>query len=231
MMETSQIIWTSLMVAATCAILSAPFAIACGWWLARRDFFGKTIISMLTMTPLVLPPVVTGYLLLICLGRRSTLGQWLGDTFGLHLSFAFSGAVLAAMIVGFPLFVAAARIAFEGVEPRLEEMGRVHGASPWNCFWKITLPLAAPGILAGATLSFARALGEFGATAVFAGTMEGETPTLAVAVYTLLEDPNGDGQVLTLTILSLVVSFFAIGGYEWLIRRQKNGSMGRPLQR
>jgi len=230
-METSQILWTSLMVASVCAILSAPFAIACGWFLARRNFVGKSLVSMLTMTPLVLPPVVTGYVLLLCLGRRSVVGQWLGDTFGIYLSFSFSGAVLAAMIVGFPLFVATARIAFEGVDPRLEQMARVHGASPWRCFWKVTFPLAAPGILAGATLSFARALGEFGATAVFAGTMEGESPTLAVAVYTLLESPHGDDQVLTLTTLSLVLSFVAIGGYEWLIRRQRSGSTDRRLQR
>jgi len=223
-MDASAVLWTSLTVATCCVLGSAAPAIACGWYLARHNFPGKTLLSAITLSPLVLPPVVTGYLLLELLGRRSVIGGFFSETLGIPLSFSQPAAILAAAVVSFPLFVATARVAFEGVDERLAEMARVHGASGARIFREITLPLALPGVLAGGLLVFARALGEFGATAVVAGNIPGETRTIAIAIYTLLEDPNGDGTVALLTGISLGISLIAISGYEALLRRQRKRS-------
>jgi len=223
-MDVDAILWTSLQVATACVIASAIPATACGWWLARHEFPGKTLVSAITLSPLVLPPVVTGYLLLEALGRRSVVGSFFAETLGIPLSFSQPAAIVAAAVVSFPLFVATARLAFEGVDVRLEGIARVHGASRQRVFREITLPLALPGILAGSLLVFARALGEFGATAVVAGNIPGETRTIAIAVYTLLEDPEGDGTAALLTGISLGISLVAIAGYEALLRRQRQKS-------
>ena len=212
---------TSLTVALACLALSTIPAVGLGWLLARREFPGKTALSALLYTPIVLPPVVTGYVLLLALGRRSAIGGWLEHTLGLTVSFTWLGAVIAAAVVGFPLFVMTVRVAIENVDVRLEQTARVHGASALGAFLRVTLPIAGPGVIAGAVLAFARALGEFGATAVLAGNIEGQTRTLALAVYTLLDDPRGDSAAAFLTALSLVVSLVAVGGYEWLNRRGK----------
>ena len=229
-MDLEVVLWTSLQVATACVLVSAVPAIFCGWCMARIDFPGKTLVSALTLSPLVLPPVVTGYLLLELLGRRSVIGSFFAETLGIPLSFSQPAAILAAAVVSFPLFIATARLAFEGIDPRLEGIARIHGARPMRVFREITLPLALPGILAGALLVFARALGEFGATAVVAGNIPGEPRTIALAVYTLLEDPSGEGTAAILTGISLGMSLLAIGGYEALLRRQRRRAQsgGRP---
>lgn len=210
----------SLAVAAWATLLAAPFAIATGWLLARRSFPGKALVTTFVYAPLVLPPVVTGLLLLELLGRRGPIGSWLAS-YGLAIPFTFEGAVIAAVVVGFPLFVAAARSAFEAVDRRHDEVGATLGLSPARVFFRVTLPLAMPGVLAGAVLSFARALGEFGATMVLAGNIEGETRTIPMAVYSLLESPQGEGEAWSLVYVSLGLCFAAMLGYEFLVRRHR----------
>lgn len=210
----------SLGVAAWSTLLAAPFAVLLGWVLARKTFPGKAIVSTLVYAPLVLPPVITGFLLLELLGRRSLLGAWLAER-GLAVPFTFAGAVIAAVVVGFPLFVAAVRHAFEAVDRRHDEVASTLGLAPSRVFLRVTLPLAAPGILAGAVLSFARALGEFGATIVLAGNIEGDTRTIPMAVYTLLESTHGEAQAWGLVWVSLGLCLAAMLGYEVLVRRHR----------
>jgi molybdate transport system permease protein len=211
----------SLVVAFAATLAALPFAILLGWILARLEFPGRSLLAMVVLTPLVLPPVVTGFLLLSLLGSGSPLGRFLSGL-GLDIPFTLLGAVLAAAIVGIPLYVAAIRGAFESVDPHLEEVAWTLGVRPHRTFLRVTLPLAAPGIAAGAILAFARALGEFGATAVLAGNLEGETRTIALAVYTLLEAPGGRSAIWVLVGASLLLSGGALLGYEVLNRRQRN---------
>jgi molybdate transport system permease protein len=210
----------SLGVALWATLLAAPFAIGFGWWLARRSFPGKAIVSTLVYAPLVLPPVVTGFLLLRLFGRRGVVGSWLSEH-GVSIPFTFAGAVVASVVVGFPLFVAVARSAFEAVDRRHDEVASTLGLSPWAAFRRVTLPLALPGILAGAVLSFARGLGEFGATIVLAGNIEGETRTIPMAVYSHLESPTGEDAAWSLVLVSLALCLAAMLGYELLVRRHR----------
>jgi molybdate transport system permease protein len=210
----------SLIVGFWSTLLGLPIAIGLGWLLARRDFVGKALVSAVVYAPLVLPPVVTGLLLLRAVGRSSPLGRWLAAC-GLPIPFTLAGVVLAAFVVGLPLFIAVARSAFEAVDPRYEEVSLTMGVPPLATFLRVTLPLAMPGLAAGAVLAFARALGEFGATAVLAGNMEGRTRTIALAVYTLLDVPDGERASWVLVAASLVVSALSLAGYEALIRWQR----------
>jgi molybdate transport system permease protein len=210
----------SLIVAFSAVLLGLVPAVAMGWLLARRDFPGKSFVSMVVMAPLVVPPVVTGFLLLSVLGRESALGGLLA-AMGLPIPFTLLGATLAALVVGFPLYVMAIRAVFETVDRRFEEVSWTLGVPKAPTFRRISLPLALPGIAAGAVLAFARALGEFGATVVLAGNMEGETRTIALAVYSLLESPSGQGATWILVIASVVLSLVALLGFEGLTRWQR----------
>jgi len=212
----------SLVVAVAATLLGLPFAVLLGWLLARKEFRGRTLLSALVLIPLVLPPVVTGFLLLSLLSPSAPLGAALA-AMGLPIPFTLLGAVLAAFVVGMPLYVAAVRGAFAAVDPHLEEVSWTLGVRPKRTFWRVTVPLAAPGIAAGAILAFARALGEFGATVVLAGNMEGQTRTIALAVYTLLEAPEGRSAIWLLVGASVLLSVLALLGYELLSRRQREG--------
>ena len=210
----------SLLVAFSAVLLGLVPAVAMGWVLARRDFLGKSFVSMIVMAPLVVPPVVTGFLLLSVLGRESALGGLLA-AMGLPIPFTLLGATLAALVVGFPLYVMAIRAVFDTVDRRFEEVSWTLGVPKAPTFRRISLPLALPGIAAGAVLAFARALGEFGATVVLAGNMEGETRTIALAVYSLLESPSGQSATWILVIASVMLSFGALLGFEGLSRWQR----------
>ena len=210
----------SMIVALSAVLLGLVPAVAMGWLLARRDFLGKSFVSMIVMAPLVVPPVVTGFLLLSVLGRESALGGLLA-AMGLRIPFTLLGATLAALVVGFPLYVMAIRAVFDTVDRRFEEVSWTLGVPKAPTFRRISLPLALPGIAAGAVLAFARALGEFGATVVLAGNMEGETRTIALAVYSLLESPSGQGATWMLVIASVMLSLGALLGFEGLTRWQR----------
>jgi molybdate transport system permease protein len=210
----------SLEVAFLATLVGAPFAVGFGWLLARRSFPGKVIVSTLVYAPLVLPPVVTGLLLMKALGRRGPFGEWLA-AHDCSIPFTFVGAVVASVVVGFPLFVAVVRSAFEAVDRRHDEIAMTLGLSPGRTFLRVTLPLASPGILAGAVLAFARALGEFGATIMLAGDREGETRTISIAVYSLFESPTGEDAMWRLVWVSLGLCLGAMLGYELLVRRHR----------
>ncbi len=206
-------VFRGLWVAILALILSFPFALGFGWWLAQTSFRGKSLVTTLLLTPLVLPPVVTGYALLGLLGRQTPIGRFLSH-FGIELSFSSAGAVVAAAVVGFPLFVLACRNAFEAIDPDFYDVGRTLGLSGRQLFQKIALPLAAPGIMGGAVLAFARGLGEFGATVVFVGNAEGATRTIPLAVYTLLESVDGDHDAILLAWVSVGISLACVGLWE-----------------
>ena len=210
----------SLIVGFGATALGFGPALAAAWALARGRFRGKTLLSAILMVPMVLPPVVTGLLLLRLLGRRGPLGALL-DALGAPVSFTLLGAGVAALVVGFPLYVSTIRGALEAVDPRYEEVSRSLGVTPTATFRRITLPLAGPGLAAGAVVAFARGLGEFGATAVIAGNMEGQTRTIALAIYTLLDGPGDDPRLAQLALLSLLASLLAIAGHEVLNRAQR----------
>lgn len=210
----------SLMVALLATIAGLVPAVGLGWVLARREFPGKALLSTLVMAPLVMPPVVTGFLLLSVLGGGTPLGSWLASM-GLPVPFTILGAAIAAFVVGLPLYVISIRGAFEAVDPMYEELSWTLGSPPGRTFFRVTLPLALPGIAAGAVLAFARALGEFGATVVLAGNVEGSTRTIALAVYTLLESPSGRSTIWVLVGASVAIAMLALLGFEALSRRQK----------
>jgi len=210
----------SFLVALGATLAGLIPAVWLGWILARKEFLGKSLVATLILAPLVLPPVVTGFLLLSLLGTQSPLGAWLAEV-GLPIPFTLLGATLAALTVGLPLYVVSVRNAFQVVDPRYEEVSWTLGRRPWPTFLRVSLPLALPGIAAGAVLAFARALGEFGATVVLAGNMEGSTRTIALAVYTLLESPQGREVIWVLVGASVVLSLLALLGYEVLSRRQR----------
>jgi molybdate transport system permease protein len=209
----------SLRVALLSVAGSLPFGIAMAWVLARRSFPGKTLLDALVHIPLVVPPVVVGYGLLVLFGRRGPIGAWLYDQFGITLIFTWKGAALAAAIMAFPLMVRAIRLSLEAVDRKLEAAARTLGAGPFDVFLSVTLPLALPGVLVGVVLSFARSLGEFGATIVFVGNIPGQTRTIPIAIYTLTQQPEGDLAALRLSIIAVVLSLAALVASEFLARR------------
>jgi len=209
----------SLRVAIVATAWALPFGLAIGWLLARTSFWGKSVLDGLVHLPLVLPPVVTGYLLLISFGRRGPIGAFLYDYFGIVFSFRWTGAALSCGVMGFPLMIRPIRLALEAIDRRLEDAAATLGANHMLVFLTVTLPLALPGIIAGVVLCFARALGEFGATITFVSNIPGETRTISAAIYTLTQVPGGDAAALRLVLLSVVLSFAALFASEWLGRR------------
>lgn len=212
----------SLKVAAVAVAFSLPLGIFVAWLLVRRDFPGKALLNGLVHLPLILPPVVTGYLLLLSFGRKGVFGGMIEQATGLVFSFRWTGAALAAGVMGFPLMVRAIRLSLEAVDARLEAAASSLGASPVWVFLTITLPLMLPGIVAGAILAFAKALGEFGATITFVSNIPGETQTLSALIYTYTQTPDGDGPALRLTMVSIAISLAALAGSEMLSRRMSN---------
>ena len=209
----------SLTVALWAVVISLPFGLAVAWLLARYEFFGKTLLNVVLRLPMVLPPVVIGFVLLMLCGRQCPLGRWLYDSFGITLPFTWEGAALAAAIMAFPLMVRAMRLSIEAVDRKLETAARTLGAGRFNVFLTITLPLILPGILAGAVLAFARSLGEFGATITFVSNIPGETRTLPLALYSLIQTPGGEAGALRLVVLSILLSLAALGVSEAMARR------------
>jgi molybdate transport system permease protein len=187
--------------------------------LARNDFWGKSLLDALVHLPLVLPPVVTGYLLLITLGRKAPVGAWLADNLGIVFSFRWTGAALACGIMAFPLVVRPIRLSIEAIDRRLEDAAGTLGANGLWVFLTVTLPLALPGIIAGSMLGFAKALGEFGATITFVSNIPGETQTISAAIYTLTQVPDGDSAAMRLVLVSVIISVAALIASEWFARR------------
>ena len=223
MLDLSPQDWTavalSLRVAAISTVVALPFGIAIAMLLARGSFWGKSVLDAIVHLPLVLPPVVTGYLLLISLGRKAPLGAFLEDYFGIVFSFRWTGAALACGVMAFPLMVRAIRLSIEAIDRRLEDAAATLGANNGWTFATVTLPLALPGIIAGMMLAFARALGEFGATITFVSNIPSETQTISAAIYTLIQVPGGDADALKLVLISIVICFAALLASEWLARR------------
>jgi molybdate transport system permease protein len=214
----------SLRVAFWAMLGSLPFGIATAMVLARGRFWGKSLVDGIVHLPLVMPPVVTGYLLLLLFGRHGPLGRFFAETFGIVFAFRWTGAALASAIMGFPLMVRAIRLSVEAVDRRLEEAASTLGAGSIFVFLLVTLPLTAPGIVAGMVLSFARSLGEFGATITFVSNIPGETRTIASAIYTFTQTPGGDAGTRRLTFVSIALSLVALLAADLLARR-----LGRRL--
>ena len=209
----------SIRIAVVATVVALPFGIAIAWLLARKDFWGKSLLDGIVHLPLVLPPVVTGYLLLISFGRRGPIGAFLDQNFGIVFSFRWTGAVLACGVMAFPLLVRAIRLSFEAIDRRLEDAAGTLGASPLQAFFTVTLPLALPGVIAGMVLCFAKALGEFGATITFVSNIPGETQTISAAIYTLTQVPGGDAAAFRLVVVAIVISLAALVASEWFARR------------
>ena len=209
----------TLRVALWAMVWSLPVGIAAAWLLARRTFPGKAALDALIHLPLVVPPVVVGYVLLVVLGRRGAVGSWLYDDFGITILFNWKGAAVASAVMAFPLVVRAIRLSIEAVDRRLEAAARTLGAGPIRAFFTVTLPLTAPGILVGAILGFARSLGEFGATITFVSNIPGQTRTLPIALYTLVQAPGGEAAALRLVALSVALAFAALLASELVARR------------
>lgn len=197
-----------------------------GWLLARRRFPGKSLLEATIHLPLVLPPTVTGYVLLLAFGRNGWLGHWLHEVFGVILAFTWKGAAIAAAVMSFPLLVQAVKLAMSLVEPRLEQAAGTLGASPLRVFLTVTLPLASPGILTGTILSYARSVGEFGATITFVGNIAGETRTLPLAFFTYTQSVDGEAPALRLVFISIALAFAALLGSEFLARRAERRLRG-----
>lgn len=219
--EEIEVITLSFKVASVSLLMNAIPAIVVGFLLARKEFWGKSLVETLTFLPLVLPPVIPGYLLLLMFGNQGVIGGYLSQL-GFEIAFNWKGAVLASAVMGFPLMVQSVRLAFELVDSRLELVAMSLGASRTKAFFGITLPLSATGILIGAILSFCRSLGEFGATITFVGNVAGETRTLPLAIYSLMNEPDSDNQILRLMTMSLLMAFFALWLSQWYVRCQKN---------
>ncbi|WEK47469.1 MAG: molybdate ABC transporter permease subunit [Candidatus Andeanibacterium colombiense] len=213
------IVGLSLKVSLVAMALTMPLAYALAWVLARRRFPGVLLLDAAVHLPLVLPPVVTGWVLLLLFGRNGPIGGFLDDWFGITLVFRWTGAALAAAVMALPLMVRAMRLSIEAVDRRLVEAARTLGAGRFRAFLTITLPLSVPGILAGAVLGFARSIGEFGATITFASNIPGQTRTLPLAIYTGLQVPGGEVGVTRLAVISVVLSLAALIASEWLVRR------------
>ncbi|OUR76625.1 molybdate ABC transporter permease [Alphaproteobacteria bacterium 46_93_T64] len=224
--EEWEIITLSVKIATWCVLVSLIPALFMAWLLARRDFFGKSLLNAIIHLPMVVPPVVVGYFLLVVLGRRGVIGSWLYEQFDITLIFTWKGAVISAAVMSFPLMVRAIRSGIEGLDIRLEEAAQTLGRSPLYVFATITLPLLLPALISGVTLGFARALGEFGATITFVSNIPGETRTLPIAIYSLLQIPGGQGMAERLVIISVLLSLLAIGLSEWLARRSSNLQKG-----
>lgn len=223
MFDLSPAEWTavelSLRIAVVATACALPLGIFIGWVLARTEFWGKTILDGIVFLPLVLPPVVTGYLLLIWFGRKAPIGAFLDQHFGIVFSFRWTGAALACGVMGFPLMVRPIRLALEAIDRRLEDAAATLGANRVWVFLTVTLPLALPGIVAGVVLCFARALGEFGATITFVSNIPGETQTISAAIYTLTQVPGGDAAAAGLVLIAIALAFAALIASEWLARR------------
>jgi molybdate transport system permease protein len=219
--EISATEWTaillSLRVAIIATLVATPFGIGLAWLLARRHFWGKSVLDALVHLPLVLPPVVTGYLLLLTFGKRGLVGEWLADHLGIVFAFRWTGAALACGVMSFPLLVRPIRLSIEAVDRRLEQAAETLGAAPLKVF--ATLPLSLPGILAGMVLGFAKAIGEFGATITFVSNIPGETQTISSAIYSLIQTPDGDAAALRLVVVSIVIAMGALMASEWFARR------------
>lgn len=216
-----QAVLLSLKVSSLAVLFSLPFGIFFAWLLVRCRFPGKALLDSV----LHLPLVVVGYLLLVSMGRRGFIGQWLYDWFGLTFAFSWRGAVLAAAVMSFPLMVRAIRLALEGVDIKLEQAARTLGAGRWRVFLTITLPLTLPGIIVGTVLAFARSLGEFGATITFVSNIPGETRTIPSAMYTLIQTPGGESAAARLCVISIVLALISLLISEWLARisRERTG--------
>lgn len=224
-----EIIALSLRVSVAAVAATMPVAFGLAWLLARKRFPGKMLVDALVHLPLVIPPVVTGWLLLILFGRNGAIGAWLEAYFGISFMFRWTGAALAAGIMALPLMVRAIRLSIEAVDQRLEEAARTLGASRWRVNATITLPLALPGIIAGAVLGFARSIGEFGATITFVSNIPGETRTLPLAIYSALQIPGGEAAVTRLAVLSVLISLAALVASEALVRRSGVGKAGHVV--
>jgi molybdate transport system permease protein len=215
--------WTavelSLRIALVATFVSLPFGVAMAWLLARKNFWGKALLDGIVHLPLVLPPVVTGYLLLVTFGRKGVIGAFLADHLGIVFSFRWTGAALACGVMGFPLLVRAVRLSFESIDKRFEDAAATLGANSLWVMLTVTLPLALPGIIAGMVLCFAKALGEFGATITFVSNIPGETQTLSAAIYTFTQVPGGDLQAMRLVVVAIVLALIALIASEWFARR------------
>ncbi|MFU2318351.1 molybdate ABC transporter permease subunit [Rahnella sp. PCH160] len=216
-----QAVLLSLKVSSLAVVCSLPLGILMAWILVRCRFPGKSLLDSIIHLPLVLPPVVIGYLLLVVMGRRGVIGQWLYNWFGFSFSFSWHGAVLASAVVAFPLMVRAIRQSLEAVDPKLELAARTLGASPWRVFFTITLPLSVPGVIVGVVLAFARSLGEFGATITFVSNIPGETRTIPLAMYTLIETPGAESAAARLCVLAILLSLAALLISDWLAKRSR----------
>ncbi len=223
------IIGLSLKVSLLAIAATLPVAFALAWLLARGRFPGRVLLDALVHLPLVLPPVVTGWLLLLAFGRSGPVGQWLESWFGISLMFRWTGAALAAAVMALPLMVRAIRLSLEQVDRRLEGVARTLGAGPWRAFFTVALPLSLPGVLAATVLGLARSLGEFGATITFVSNIPGETRTLPLAIYTALQAPGGEALVTRLALISVVLSLAALAISEWLARRTHGVRSGHVL--
>jgi molybdate transport system permease protein len=215
--------WTAILLSLRIAIVATavalPVGVAVAWLLARVTFRGKSLLDSIVHLPLVLPPVVTGYILLISFGRRAPIGAFLADHFGIVFAFRWTGAALACGVMSFPLLVRPIRLSIEAVDRKLEQAAATLGANRFFVFLTVTLPLALPGIIAGAVLGFARALGEFGATITFVSNIPGETQTISAAIYTYTQVPSGDAAALRLSVVAIGLSLVALVASEWLARR------------
>ncbi|PCH69468.1 MAG: molybdate ABC transporter permease subunit [Bacteroidales bacterium] len=209
----------SFKIALCCAILILPIAILMGWWLARKSFRGKSLIEGFINLPLVLPPVATGFILLLLLGTKGLIGQFIYEWLGIRIAFTYYAAVIASMIVSFPLAVRAIRLSIEMVDPGFEEAAKTLGASTFQSFIRVTLPLALPGIISGFVLSFARSLGEFGATIIFAGNISGETQTIPLALFNQIQIPGMESSAFRLLLVAVVFSFLAMSVSEYLVKK------------
>ncbi|MCL9776320.1 molybdate ABC transporter permease subunit [Vibrio methylphosphonaticus] len=218
-----QALWLSLKVASVAIIWLIPIGIFLAWILSKKTFVGKSLLDSLIHLPLVLPPVVVGYLLLISMGRQGFLGQLLFQWFGISFSFSWKGAVLACIVVALPLMVRSIRLSMDSIDHKLEQAARTLGASPFRVFYTITLPLIIPGVISGTMLAFARSLGEFGATISFVSNIPGETQTIPLAMYNFLETPGAESAAMRLCVISIVISlaslWFAEGLNRWTQRR------------
>lgn len=227
--DTWQVIHLSVIIACTAVILMLPLAFWLAWVLARWKFPGKLLLDALVHLPLVVPPVVTGWVLLILFAPAGPIGGFLADTLGITLLFRWTGATLAAAIMAMPLMVRTMRLSIEAIDPRLEQAARTLGAAPLRLFLTVSLPLSLPGIAAAVVLGFARSIGEFGATITFVSDVPGETRTLPIAIYAALQQPGAERTVLMLSLLSIALSLGALMGSELIVRRTKRQRIAHVL--
>jgi molybdate transport system permease protein len=222
-------LWLSLKIGLWSVAAALPVAFGLAWLLARGRFPGKALLDAVVHLPLVLPPVVTGFVLLLAFGRNGPIGIWLDSWFGITVMFRWTGAALAAGVMALPLMVRAMRLSIEAVDTRLEVAARTLGATPWHAFQTIVLPLSLPGVVAGAVLGFARSVGEFGATITFVSNIPGETQTLPIAIYSQLQVPGGEAGALRLSVIAVLLSLAALVVSEWLARRWSRGRVSHVV--